>query len=106
MNTYVVMSWSPRAGTKCVGVNMNQHSAENLAMHAFEDFRIHPRDPGRSINKTEALRIISQRFYQSSYMFFHCFCINHPRCLSYVPYYNLFSLNMRIISLVRLKLFG
>lgn len=38
MNTYVVMSWSPRAGTKCVGVNMNRGSAENLAMHAVEDF--------------------------------------------------------------------
>ena len=38
MNTYVVMSWSPRAGTKCVGLNMNQRSAENMAMHAVENF--------------------------------------------------------------------
>lgn len=38
MNTYVVMSWSPRAGTKCVGLNMNQHSAENMAMRAVENF--------------------------------------------------------------------
>ena len=38
MNTYVVMSWSPRAGTKCIGLNMNQRSAENMAAHAVEDF--------------------------------------------------------------------
>ena len=38
MNTYVVMSWSPRAGTKCVGLNMNQRSAENMAMRAVENF--------------------------------------------------------------------
>ena len=38
MNTYVVMSWSPRAGMKLVGLNMNQRSAENMAMHAVENF--------------------------------------------------------------------
>ena len=38
MNVYVIMSWSPRAGTKCVGLNMNQRSAENMAMHAVENF--------------------------------------------------------------------
>jgi len=38
MNTYVVMSWSPRAGIKCVGLNMNQRSAGNMAMHAVENF--------------------------------------------------------------------
>ena len=38
MNMYVIMSWSPRAGMKCVGVNMNQSSAENMAMHAVESF--------------------------------------------------------------------
>ena len=38
MNTYVVMSWSPRTGMKLVGLNMNQRSAENMAMHAVENF--------------------------------------------------------------------
>ena len=38
MNTYVVMSWSPRVGMKCVGLNMNQRSAENMAVRAVKDF--------------------------------------------------------------------
>jgi len=38
MNVYVVMSWSQRAGTRCVGLNMNQRVAEGMAERAVEGF--------------------------------------------------------------------
>lgn len=38
MNIYVVMSWSKKAGAKCVGLNMNERSARNMAERAVEDY--------------------------------------------------------------------
>ena len=38
MNVYVVMSWSARAGAKCVGLNMNERSARNMAERAVEEY--------------------------------------------------------------------
>lgn len=38
MNVYIVMSWSKKAGVKCVGLNMNERSARCMAEHAVESY--------------------------------------------------------------------
>lgn len=38
MNVYVIISWSKKTGAKCVGLNMNERTARNVAEHAVENY--------------------------------------------------------------------
>lgn len=38
MNVYVIISWSKKTGVKCIGLNMNERTARNVAEHAVENY--------------------------------------------------------------------